>query len=106
MKLETFVLQNILRKYLRNRHFLEKRNAENLQDFAQTQFEVKFFLDYRHQNINAYSNPDLSFHCVLGRAQKCFDTQILLDPFEKDFYLPAAFVKLCNHKGRQRKVVC
>ena len=36
MKLEIFVLQNIFRKYLSNRDFLEERNAENLQDFAQT----------------------------------------------------------------------
>jgi hypothetical protein len=33
--------------------FLEKHNAENLQDFAQTQLCFQFFLDDRRQNVNA-----------------------------------------------------
>ncbi len=97
MKLNKFILQEILRKYLCNRNFLEKYNAENLQDFAQTQFDFQFLLDNRYQNVNADGNPDLSLHCVLGGAEECFDTQVLLDPFEENFYLPAAFVKL--HDG-------
>jgi len=106
MKLVIFVLQKIFRKYLRNRDFLEKRNAENLQNFAQTQLDFQFLLDNRHQNINADGNPDLSLHRVLGSAEKCFDSQILLDPFEKYFYLPAALVKLSDSQSRQCKIVC
>ncbi len=74
MKLNIFVLRNVFRKYLCNRNFLEKYDAENLQDFAQTQIDLKFLLDNRHQNVNADGNPDLSLHCVLGSAEKCFDT--------------------------------
>ncbi len=96
MKLKKIVLRQVFRKYLCNRNFLEKYNAENLQDFAQTQLDFQFLLDNRYQNVNADSNPDLSLHRVLGRAEKCFDTQILFDPFEEDFYLPAAFVKSSN----------
>ena len=79
-------------------HFLEKNDAENLQDFAKTQLDFEFFLENRNKNINADVNPDLSFHCVLGSTKKSFDTQILLDPFEKDLYLPMAFVKLSNSR--------
>ena len=93
MKLNICVLRHSFRKYLRNRNFLEKYNAENLQDFAQTQLDFEFFLDNRDQNVNADDNPDLSLHSVLGGAIKRLDTQVLLDPFEKYFYLPAAFVK-------------
>ena len=93
MKLNNFVLQEMFRKYLCNRDFLEKYNTENLQDFAQTQLDFQFLLDNRYQNVNADGNPDLSLHCVFGRAEKCFDSQVLLDPFEKDFYLPAVLVK-------------
>ena len=106
MKLVIFALQKIFRKYLCNRNFLEKYNAENLQDFAQTQLDFEFFLDNRYQNINADGNPDLSLHRVFGRAEKCFDSQVLLDPFEKDFYPPAAPVKLSDYQSRQAKVVC
>ena len=101
MKLNIFVLQDIFRKYLCNRNFLEKCNAENLQDFAQTQFDFQFLLDNRYQNVNADGNPDLSLHCVLGYAKKCFDTKILLDPFEKDFYLPTGLVKPSDYQSRQ-----
>jgi hypothetical protein len=96
MKLRNFVLQNIFRKYLCNRDFFEKYNAENLQDFAQTQLDSQFLLDNRHQNINADGNPDLSLHRVPGGAEKCFDSQVLFDLFEENFYLPATLVKLCN----------
>jgi len=74
-------------------NLLEKYNAENLQDFAQTQLDFQFLLDNRYQNVNADGNPDLSLHCVFGRAEKCFDSQVSLDPFEKDFYLPTVLVK-------------
>ncbi len=74
MKLEILVLRLAFCKYLHNRDFLEKYDAENLQDFAQTQLDFEFFLDNSYQNVDTDSNPDLSFHCVLGSAEKCFDT--------------------------------
>ena len=45
-----------------------------------------------HQQVNADCDPDLSSHGVLGCAEKCFDAQVLLDPLEEQFDLPAAFV--------------
>ena len=93
MKLNNFILWYIFHKYLCNRNFLKKYDAENLQDFAQTQLDFEFFLDNSYQNVNADGNPDLSLHRVFGGAKKCFDTKVLFDPFEKDFYPPAAFVK-------------
>ena len=87
MKLELFILRHSFRKYLCNRDFLEKHNAENLQNFAQTQPDLEFFLDNSCQNVNADSNPYLSLYGILACAKKCFDTQVLLDPLEEDFYL-------------------
>jgi hypothetical protein len=105
MKLNILVLQHSFHKYLFNRDILEKYNAGNLQDFAQTQLDFEFFLDNRHHNVNADGNPDLSFHSVDAGVEKSFDSQVLLDPFEKDFYSPAALVKLCNRRSRQNEVV-
>ena len=99
-------MQNVFRKYLFNMDFLKKYNAENLQDFAQTQSDHEFFLDDCNQNVNADGNPDLSLHCVLGSSEECLDSQILFDPFEEDFYPPATFVKLSNCQSWQNKVVC
>ena len=106
MKLIKFVLRHIFCKYLCNRNFLENHNAENLQDFAQIQFDLEFFLDNRCQDVNTDSNPDLSLYRVLARAKKCLDTQVLLVPPEENFYLPAALVKQRNCQSRQCKVVC
>ena len=50
-----------------------------------------------HHQVNADCDPDLSSHSVLGCAKKCFDTQVLFDPLEEQFDLPAAFVN-----GRDR----
>ena len=94
MELTILIMRHSFCKYLCNRDFLEKYNAENLQDFAQTQLDFEFFLDNRCQNINDDSNPDLGFHSVDTGAEKCFDSQVLLDPFEKDFYPPTAPVEL------------
>jgi len=73
-----FRFAKYFRKYntLCNRNFLEKYNAENLQDFAQTQLDFQFFLDYRHKNVNADGSPDLRLDRVLGCAEKCFDSQV------------------------------
>jgi hypothetical protein len=82
MKLGNLILQNIFRKYLCNRNFLEKHNAENLQDFAQTQLDFQFLLDNRYQNINADGNPDLCLHCVLGSAEE-FSWEKSMDKLER-----------------------
>ena len=101
-----FILQNSFRKYLCNRDFLEKDNAENLQDFAQTQLDFEFFLDDCDQNVNADGYPDLSLHGILGSSEERLDSQVLFDPFEKYFYPPAALVKLSDYRSWQSKVVC
>ena len=72
MKLTLSVLQNIFRKYLCNRDFLEKYNAENLQDFAQTQLDFEFFLDNCHQRLRSGSNCQ-------ERTQTQLDFEFFLD---------------------------
>src|SRR4030043_1229800 len=106
MKLVKFILRSIIHKYLSYRYLLEKYNAEDLQDFAKTLFEIEFFLDNGDQHVHADRDPYLGLDGVDGRAKKRLDTQILLDPFEEEFYLPAAFVKFGNDQCRQCKVVC
>ncbi len=59
MKLDISILRYSFRKYLCNMDFLEKYNAENLQDFAQTQFDFEFFLDDCDQNVNVADAPKL-----------------------------------------------
>ena len=105
MKLAKIVLHNIIRKCLFYRYLLEKRNAENLQDFAKTLLDSKFLLDNSRQQINADSNPYLRFDGVDTGAEKRLYAKVMLYPFEKEFYLPAAFEQLSYSQCRQRKVV-
>ena len=55
--------------------------------------------------MNRDGNPYLGLHGVFGRAEEGLDMQVLFDPFEEQFHLPAAFVELCNGDRWQRKTV-
>ena len=99
------VLKIKSRKYLSYRDFLKKRNAENLQNFAQTAFDSQLLLQDGYQHVNTDRNPNLCFHGIDRRAIERLDPKILLDPLEKQFHLPAAFVQFGNGQCRQREVV-
>jgi hypothetical protein len=58
------------------------------------------FFDDGYQYVNSDSDPDLGLDSVSGRTIKGFDSEMLLDPFEKQFDLPTAVIKLCD--GRKR----
>ena len=59
-----------------------------------------------HHQVNADCDPDLSSHGVLGCAEKCFDAQVLFDPLEEQFDLPAAFVNGSDGLCWQIEVIC
>ena len=46
-------------------------------------------------------DPDLDPHRVLGSALKGFDAQMLFNPFEEQFDLPAAAVELRDRQVSQ-----
>jgi hypothetical protein len=54
------------------------------------------FFDYSNDEKNRERNPDLSFNSIDGCAVESFDSKMLLDPFEKKFDLPTAFIELSN----------
>ncbi len=66
---------------------------------------MKRFLHDGHQQIGADGCPDLGFHCVERGAIESFDSQVLFDPFEKQFHLPARFVQLSNRPGIELEIV-
>jgi hypothetical protein len=78
-------------KCLNYRGFLEQRQAENLQDFAEAPFAPEFLANDSYQHVHADGDPYLGLHRVLACAVKRFDAQVLFDPFEEQFHLPAAF---------------
>ena len=100
-----FVLREACRKCLCYMNFLEKRDAENLQDFAETAIEVEFLLDDGHEDVHGDGNPNLCLDRVGGCAIERLDAKVLLDPFEEQFHLPATFVELRNCEGGQCEIV-
>ena len=66
---------------------------------------MKFFLNNSYEHVGGDGAPDLRLDRVLAVTQKLLDAQVLLDPFEKQFHLPAAFVQSGNGQGRQGRVV-
>jgi len=68
--------------------------------------QIQFLFEYRDQYVNAHGNPDLRFDRVGRCTEKAFDPEILFDPLEEEFDLPAAFVEQGNSQRRQCKVVC
>jgi len=63
------------------------------------------FFQNGDEQINGDGGPDLSAHRVGRRAVKGFDPQMLLDPFEEEFDLPAAPIELGDGQCRHGKVV-
>ena len=85
--------------------FLEKRYAQNLENFVHTGLQTEFLLHDGYQNINADSNPHLGLHRIGRGPVECLDPEMLLDPFEKQFDQPAALVQPGNCPGRKLEIV-
>lgn len=57
---------------------------------------MQAFLGNSDQRMSAHCNPNLCRHRVLAGAVESFDSQMLLDPFEEQLYLPALDVSRCD----------
>lgn len=58
-----------------------------------------------HQHVDGDGDPDLGLDRVFRSAVEGFDPQMLLDPLEEQFDLPAAFVQLADTQRWQPEVV-
>ena len=90
---------------LNYRGFLEKGEAENLQNCGQTAIDFEFAFEDRHQHVGTDRDPDTGLHCVLAGAEERFDAQVLFDPLEEQFDLPAGLVQPGDRERRDREVV-
>ena len=53
---------------------------------------MQTFFQNGDEQVNGDGAPDLSAHGVRTRTVESFDAQMLLDPFEEQFDLPAAMI--------------
>src|SRR5258708_33709960 len=66
---------------------------------------MELLFDDGDEHVDRDGDPDLGLHSVLGGAEETLDTEMLLDPFEKQFDLPTALVESANGQRRELKVV-
>ena len=92
-------------KQLIQRGFLEYREAQDLQDCVETFLDVQALANDRDGRVNRHGDPDLALHRVFRGAEERLYSQVLLDPFKKQFHLPPGTVDVCDCHGRQGEVV-
>src|SRR5258706_7509674 len=93
-------VERMFGKQLRQRNLLERRDADDLEDFVQAWLEFQSFLQYSYEQVGTHRRPDLDTHCVLRVANKAVNTEVLFDPSEEQFDLPACPVQLSDIQGR------
>jgi len=74
-------------------------------EFQKSPTRLGLELDPHQQQVSDQGGPDLDQHRILGGAVKGLNFQVLLDPLEKEFYLPAAAVEFGHFQGRQVQAV-
>ena len=95
----------VICKYLYYGYLFEGSHAENLQNSVETEVQTESLLDYGYKHIHRDRYPDLGLHRILRGTVKRFDSRVLLDPSEKQFDLPAAFVELRDGESRNDEAV-
>lgn len=66
---------------------------------------MQTFFQNGDQQVNGDGAPDLGAHGVGRSAVKGFDAQMLLEPFEEQFNLPAAAIQLGDGQGWDGEVI-
>jgi hypothetical protein len=74
-------------------------------EFQKSPAHLALELEPDQKQVSDQGSPDLDEHSILGSAVKGFDLQVLLDPLEKEFDLPAAAVEFGYLQGRQVQAV-
>src|SRR5258706_814099 len=100
-----FKIVHDLQKGLIYRDFFECADAENGEHLRERRIESFFLLDDRQEHVNDRPDPNLCSDGVGRGAVEAFQTQVLLDPFEKQFHLPALAIHAGDGGSRQSKVV-
>ena len=92
-------------KELYQRGFVENTHAQNLEDFEETGLAFNLLSGDGDEGINTHGDPQLGANRVLRASVKGFDAQVLLEPFEEQFNLPALLVELGDQQSSQREVI-
>ena len=76
-----------------------------MENFGEAAVELQFLLEDSHQDVDTDGDPHLSLQGVDGVAVELLDPQVLFDPLEKQFHLPATPIELRDCECRKLEVV-
>ena len=85
--------------------FDEQGTTQYSHDFNNRSVESKVMLNYGYKTIGNNSYVDLYSYCFFGISPKSFHSEMLLQEFEKQFYLPSVFIQ-SNILSCKIEVVC
>jgi len=66
---------------------------------------MQALFDDRYEHVHGYRDPELRLDGVLRGAEETLDPQMLLDPFEEEFDLPATAVEFGDGERRQGELL-
>ena len=89
--LDIFVVDGV-DDHLLERDFLKHIDLHEMQKVAQRNAHTEFFVSDQSDQVDANGNPDLRLHRIERVAKEVLDHQVLLEPFEEQFDLPALLV--------------
>jgi hypothetical protein len=84
---------------------VKKRFTDNPAQLQQRVTVFRLVFDIGQKQVVAHSHPYLRQDGILAGSEERFDIQVLLDPFEEQFYLPPRFVYLCYRCGCKPEIV-
>ena len=85
--------------------FVGKRDAEDLERFVNTAFNLDVVMHDCHEAVSSYCTIYLYAHSVFACTPKLLDLQVLLDPFEEQLNAPSVTIKPRNHRCRRVQIV-
>ena len=84
---------------------IEERILDEPVQMEQGIFETSLELDVGEQQEIGHGDPDLGEDGVFRGSEERFDFEMLFDPFEEEFHLPAGFIDLSDRPSGKREVV-
>ena len=75
-----------------------------MENSVEGMLQTETFFGDGDEGVSGHRDPDLSFDGVGGCTEEAFDAQMLFDPFEKQFDLPALMINGGNHGRRDLKI--
>lgn len=85
--------------------FDQKGTSKDAHDLEDGSVQLEVVLDDGNETVRDDGDVDLYAHSILGLAPEPFDAEMLFDPFEEKFHLPAVAVKQCDVLGREIEVI-